>query len=523
MGKGRLYGLGVGPGDPELITLKSLRYLRAAPVVAYYAARDKPGNALTTVLPHLRPEQIRVPLIYPVTGRKPEPPYDYEGAMRDFYDASAERLAEHLEAGRDVAVVSEGDPLFYGSFMYLHDRLAERYQTEVVPGVCSVLASAAVLGTPLVYRDQRFQVIAATLPEEALIERLDGVEAAAIMKLGSNFDKVRRVLARLGLLERARYVERATMEGERVRAISEIDPESVPYFSMILIPGERWPGSSADEPVPASQSSRLPASEPPSTKPGRLAVIGLGPGSAELMAPSVRAELDRAQDIVGYSTYVELAGPFRPDQRLLDSDNRQELERARLAFELAAQGRHVVVVSSGDPGVFAMAAAVFEALEQSEDPAWNAVELAILPGISAAQAAAARAGAPLGHDFCVISLSDNLKPWSIIAHRLRQAAQADLVMALYNPRSKARPNQFSEALTVLRELRAPETPVVLGRDIGRPDESLTVTTLGEIRPEQVDMRTVVIVGSSLTRRLARQDGSEWVYTPRWYGESSESK
>lgn len=517
MGKGRLYGLGVGPGDPELITLKSLRYLRAAPVVAYYAARDKPGNALTTVLPHLRPEQIRVPLIYPVTGRKPEPPYDYEGAMRDFYDASAERLAEHLEAGRDVAVVSEGDPLFYGSFMYLHDRLAERYETEVVPGVCSVLASAAVLGTPLVYRDQRFQVIAATLPEETLIEWLDGVEAAAIMKLGSNFDKVRRVLARLGLLERARYVERATMEDERVRAIADIDPESVPYFSMILIPGERWPGSSAG--APAS----VPTPERPKPKPGRLAVIGLGPGSAELMAPAVREELNRAQDIVGYTTYVELAGPFRPDQRLLDSDNRQELERARLAFELAAQGRQVVVVSSGDPGVFAMAAAVFEALEQSQDPTWHAVELAILPGISAAQAAAARAGAPLGHDFCVISLSDNLKPWSIIEHRVRQAAQADLVMALYNPRSKARPDQFAQALAVLREVRAPETPVVLGRDIGRPDESLTVTTLGEIRPEQIDMRTVVIVGSSLTRRLARPDGGEWVYTPRWYGASSESK
>ncbi|WP_274605659.1 precorrin-3B C(17)-methyltransferase [Allochromatium vinosum] len=286
---------------------------------------------------------------------------------------------------------------------------------------------------------------------------------------------------------------------------------------MILIPGERWPGSSAGAP------SAAPAPERPTSKPGRLAVIGLGPGSAELMAPAVREELNRAQDIVGYTTYVELAGPFRPDQRLLDSDNRQELERARLAFELAAQGRHVVVVSSGDPGVFAMAAAVFEALEQSQDPVWHAVDLAILPGISAAQAAAARAGAPLGHDFCVISLSDNLKPWSIIEHRLRQAAQADLVMALYNPRSKARPDQFAQALAVLRETRASETPVVLGRDIGRPDESLTVTTLGAIRPEQVDMRTVVIVGSSLTRRLARQDGGEWVYTPRWYGEASASK
>jgi precorrin-3 methyltransferase (EC 2.1.1.131)/precorrin-2 C20-methyltransferase (EC 2.1.1.130)/cobalt-factor II C20-methyltransferase (EC 2.1.1.151) len=480
-------------------------------VVAYYAAPDKPGHALTTVQPYLRPEQIRLPLIYPVTGRRPEPPYDYEGQMREFYDRAAQRVAEHLDTGRDVAVISEGDPLFYGSFMYLHDRLAERYQTEVVPGVCSVAASAAVLGTPLVYRDQRFQVVAATLPEETLIEWLDGVESAAIMKLGSHFEKVRRVLRRLGLLGRARYVERATMAGERVCPIEEVDPASVPYFSMILIPGERWPGSSASAPA----SVPTPERQPP--RPGRLAVIGLGPGAAELMAPAARQELERAQDIVGYTTYVELAGPFRPDQRLFASDNRQELTRAQLAFELAAQGRHVALVSSGDPGVFAMAAAVFEALEQSKDPAWHAVELTVLPGISAAQAAAARAGAPLGHDFCVISLSDNLKPWSLIEHRLRQAALADLVLALYNPRSKARPDQFAQALAILRGLRAPDTPVVLGRDLGRPGEALTITTLDAVQPDHVDMRTVVIVGSSLTRRLPRPDGGTWVYTPRWSG------
>lgn len=242
MAKGRLYGLGVGPGDPELITLKALRYLRAAPVVAYYVGRDKRGNALTSVEEYLRAEQIRLPLIYPVTGRKPPPPYDYEGAMRAFYDDSAARVADHLEAGRDVAALCEGDPFFYGSFMYLHDRLAGRFETTAVPGVCSVLASAAVLGTPLVYRDQCLQVLAGTLPEERLIERLTGVEAAAIMKLGSNFEKVRRVLVHLGLDTRARYVERATMDDERIRPLAAIAPESVPYFSMILIPGKRWPG-----------------------------------------------------------------------------------------------------------------------------------------------------------------------------------------------------------------------------------------------------------------------------------------
>ncbi|MBK5964365.1 precorrin-2 C(20)-methyltransferase [Thiocystis minor] len=242
MNEGRLFGLGVGPGDPELITLKALRYLRAAPVVAYYVGKDKRGNALTSARPHLRPDQILLPLVYPVTGKKPAPPYDYEGAMRAFYDEAAEQVASHLKAGRDVAALCEGDPFFYGSFMYLHDRLAERFATEVVPGVCSVVASASVLRTPLVYRDQRLQVLSGTLPEERLTELLSGVEAAAIMKLGSNFEKVRRVIVKLGLQARARYVERATMDGERIRPLAEIAPESVPYFSMILIPGERWRG-----------------------------------------------------------------------------------------------------------------------------------------------------------------------------------------------------------------------------------------------------------------------------------------
>ncbi|WP_420824609.1 precorrin-3B C(17)-methyltransferase [Thiorhodococcus mannitoliphagus] len=265
---------------------------------------------------------------------------------------------------------------------------------------------------------------------------------------------------------------------------------------------------------------------PPAPRPGRLAVIGLGPGAPELMAPAVRDELDRAQDIVGYTTYVRMAGNLRPEQRILDSDNRCEMERARLALRLAAEGRHVVVVSSGDPGIFAMATAVVEALDESDEPAWRNVDLAILPGISAAQAAAARVGAPLGHDFCIISLSDNLKPWSQIERRLEHAAQGDFVIALYNPSSKARPWQLCQALELLRRHRLPATPVVLGRDVGRPAERVLTTTLGEVRPDQVDMRTVVIIGSSLTRQFPRgndSDGGAWVYTPRWYpdGEPAE--
>ncbi|NUT73987.1 precorrin-3B C(17)-methyltransferase [Pseudomonas sp. C1C7] len=251
---------------------------------------------------------------------------------------------------------------------------------------------------------------------------------------------------------------------------------------------------------------------------GRLAVVGLGPGAAELMVPAVKAELARANDVLGYETYVRMAGPFRDDQVLHCTDNREEMQRARHAFELAAQGRSVVVVSSGDPGVFAMAAAVLEALHESSDPAWHSVDLEMLPGVSASLATAAQAGAPLGHDFCVLSLSDNLKPWSIIEKRLDLAAQADLALAFYNPISRSRPWQLGQALEIVVRHREPQTPVVLGRDIGRPGQTLRVTTLGELTVDQVDMRTMVIIGSSTTRVIPRADGRPWVYTPRSYGD-----
>ncbi|WP_334033879.1 precorrin-3B C(17)-methyltransferase [Burkholderia cepacia] len=249
---------------------------------------------------------------------------------------------------------------------------------------------------------------------------------------------------------------------------------------------------------------------------GRLTVLGLGPGAAAWLTPAARAALADATDILGYTTYVNMAGPFRDDQRVHGTDNREEMQRARHAFELAAEGRRVAVVSSGDPGVFAMAAAVLEALDEARDPHWAAVDLRVEPGISASLATAAQAGAPLGHDFCAISLSDNLKPWDVIETRLRHAAQADLVMAFYNPISRARPWQLDRALDVVRAHRTADTVVVLGRDIGRPGATLATTTLGALRSDQVDMRTMVIVGSSTTRRFAIGEGREWVYTPRWY-------
>ncbi len=237
---GRLFGLGVGPGDPELITVKALRLLQAAPVVAYHAAKGKKSNALSIVERHLRAAQITVPLVYPVTTEKLPPHLCYEKIISDFYDEASAALAAHLDAGRDVAVICEGDPFFYGSFMYLHDRLAARYATEVVPGVCSVVGAAAVLGAPLAYRNQTLTVLSGVLEPAELKRRLAATDAAAIMKLGSNLAKVRGVLEELGLADRALYVERATMAAQRIMALAEVDPETSPYFSIIIVPGRKW-------------------------------------------------------------------------------------------------------------------------------------------------------------------------------------------------------------------------------------------------------------------------------------------
>ena len=242
---------------------------------------------------------------------------------------------------------------------------------------------------------------------------------------------------------------------------------------------------------------------------GSLVIAGLGPGAETLVTPEVTQALAQATDVVGYIPYVARVAE-RPGLTLHPSDNRVELDRSRHALQLAAVGRHVVVVSSGDPGVFAMASAVFEAVESGPSE-WRDLDIRVLPGITAMLAAAARAGAPLGHDFCAINLSDNLKPWETIERRLRLAVEADFALALYNPRSRARPEGFARALEVLREVG--DRPVVFARAVSTDEEAVTVVRLRDARPEMADMRTLVIVGSSATRVVER-DGGAWVYTPR---------
>jgi len=244
---------------------------------------------------------------------------------------------------------------------------------------------------------------------------------------------------------------------------------------------------------------------------GSLTIVGLGPGAPELMTPAASQALAQATDLVGYETYVNRV-PEREGQKRHISDNREELMRARDALELAETGARVAIVSSGDPGVFAMAAAVYEAIEDGE-PAWRQIEITVIPGISAMLAAAARVGAPLGHDFCVISLSDNLKPWELVVKRLEAAAAGDFVIALYNPASKARPWQLRHALDLISQHRPGKTPVIFAQAVSRPEERIEVLPLEEAHGFPTDMRTLVMIGSSATRTLQTAQGTI-VYTPR---------
>jgi precorrin-2 C20-methyltransferase/precorrin-3B C17-methyltransferase len=495
---GHLYGVGLGPGDPELVTVKAARLIAAADVVAFHAARHGRSVARALAAPYLREGQVEELLVYPVTTEATDHPGGYQGAIDEFYEAAAARLAAHLDAGRDVVVLAEGDPFFYGSYMHMHKRLAHRFPTEVVPGVTSVSGAAAVVGRPLVERDEVLTVLPGTLPADELAEWLATTDSAAVVKLGRTFPQVREAFEAAGVLDRALYVERATTDRERTLPLADVDPETVPYFSLALLPSPlTGPGQPEEGPVAAAGCAA-----------GEVVVVGLGPGDRCWTTPEAADAVACADDLVGYGPYLDRV-PANPRQTRHPSDNRVEAERAAHALELARSGRRVAVVSSGDPGVFAMAAAV---LEVAARPEHAGVPVRVLPGLTAAQAVASRVGAPLGHDFAVISLSDVLKPLDVVLDRLRHAAAADLVIALYNPRSRARPHQLGEALTALLEVRKAETVVVVGRDVGGPQERVTVTTLGELDPETVDMRCLVLIGSSQTRVTP----SGQVYTPRRY-------
>ena len=440
---GVLYGVGLGPGDPELVTVKAARIIGAADVIAYHSARHGRSVARSIAEPYLRGDQIEEQLVYPVTTETTAHPGGYEGAIEEFYAQAAGRLMAHLAAGRDVVLLAEGDPLFYSSYMHMHKRISSRFAAVIVPGITSVSAASAALSMPLVEGDDVLTVLPGTLGADELTRRLRGTDAAAIMKISRSYAGVRAALKESGRLEQAYYVERASAGARQViESAGDVDPASVPYMSLVIVPG----AEAAGEPRPTAAAVARGGQATPESAAGRVDVVGLGPAGRDWLTPQAMAVLAAADDIVGYGPYVERVPP-NPRQRRHGSDNRVEAQRAEFALDLALRGRRVAVVSSGDPGVFAMATAVLEAA--AGDERFAAVPVEVVPGLTAAQAVASQAGAPLGHDYVVLSLSDNLKPWEIIARRLEAAAAADFAIAIYNPASSSRRQQLTDARDLL--------------------------------------------------------------------------
>lgn len=527
---GHLYGVGVGPGDPDLITLRAAGLIATADVVAYHRAPHRASTARTIAAAHLREGVVEEALVYPVTTGAAEHPLGYYGALADFYDECAERFRVHLRAGRSVVCLAEGDPFFFGSFMYVHDALRDEFPTEVVPGVTAMAAASAAVGAGLARHEDTVTVLPGTLPVAELARRLADTDAAVVMKLGRTFPAVREALRQAGLLERALYVEHASRPAQRVLPVTEVDETSVPYMSIIVVPGvdrradvagraaavdtAGVDGAAVDaDPVDddtVDDDSANGGTTTASVPVGTVYVVGLGPGPQEWTSPEASDVLGRVAHVVGYAPYVARVAQ-REGLTRHASGNTVEVDRGRLALDLALGGEDVAVVSGGDAGVFGMASAVIEAAEG--DDRYAEVPVHVIPGITAAHAAAARAGALLGGDHALLSLSDRLKPWEVIVDRLTSAVRADLAVAIYNPRSRSRPDQLARALGGVRAVAPPERVVVVARQVGRAGEDLHVTTLGALDPETVDMSCLVVIGSSTTR--VTRAGRVW--TPRWTG------
>ena len=366
-----------------------------------------------------------------------------------------------------------------------------------------------------------------TLAERGLAEA--AVAAVVSLDLKADEPAVHAVADALGVP--ARFFPAARLEAEAPRLVNPSELVFREVGCHGVAEGAALAAAGAELIAPKSKSARATcaiarAPEPVDARAlgrgrGSLAVVGLGPGDAAWRAPEAEAQIRAATDLVGYRLYLDLLGPLTEGKILHDYALGEEEARVRTALDLAAEGRAVALVCSGDPGIYAMAALVFELLDREPRPEWRRPEVAVVPGISALQAAAARAGAPLGHDFCAISLSDLLTPWAVIEKRLRAAAEGDFVVALYNPVSQRRTTQLLRAVDILQRDRPAETPVVLARNLGRDGEAVSVIDLAALTPEAVDMLTVVLVGSSETRRVARGDGGAWVYTPRGYAAKSD--
>jgi precorrin-2 C20-methyltransferase/precorrin-3B C17-methyltransferase len=498
---GRFWAVGVGPGDPDLLTVKAMRILQQVPVLYHAGPEERAGRAWQIVRGVVRPEQaVRVVRTDAMSA--------LSNGGRAGYRAGVEQIAADCRRGLDVAFVAEGDPTLYSTAAAVWQLLAEvapEVPIEVVPGVSSISAAAARVRWPLAQRDQALAVVPAGYDRDDLPALLRTFPSVALLKVPQALPDLQRLLAEIGPDYEAVYAENLGTEREWITRDLAAAAGRKEYFALVLV---RRVGQAGNLPESPDRLEAYP------TSPGRLEacptkvwVVGLGPGDPRLLTRQALEVLRAAEVVVGYEGYLNLLAPLGLSAERHGSPIGAEAERAAHALELARAGGRVVLVSSGDAGVYGMASLLLETAERLPG-----VDVEVVPGVTAATAAAALLGAPLGHDFACVSLSDLLTPWEVIERRLEAAGQCDLVLALYNPISRRRTWQLPRAREVLLRHRRPGTPVGLVDRAFRPGTRVTLTTLGDLSPEGVTMETLLIVGSSRTRVINGR-----LVTPRGYG------
>ena len=484
---GRFFAVGVGPGDPALLTLRAVELIHAAHAVCHAGPADADGRALRIIAHLLQPGQAT----YTVLGTAMA---SVTAAGRQHYAAGVERIARDCRAGRQVVFITEGDPTLYSTAAHVWQRLAEQHPDipiEICPAVSSITAGAARVQRPLAQKDEPLLILPAHYHEADLRRWLQLCPNVCLLKPARSLEAIRATVDDLG--RDAVLVEEVGTTREWVTQDLHSIGHRGNYFSLVLV-------------RPAVAELARSASEG-----GSVTVVGIGPGDLGLLTPQAQEALQQADVIVGFDAYLRLLEPLGLTAELLPYPIGAEAERARQALAMAQSGRRVALVSSGDAGVYGMASLLVEM-------AGPDAALAVIPGVTAATAAAALLGAPLGHDFCCISLSDLLTPWPVIEQRLHAAAHGDFVVALYNPLSQKRTWQLPRAREILLTARRPETPVGLVDRAHRPGMRVWQTTLGDLTTAGVGMETILIIGSSQTRVVHGR-----MVTPRGYEASGGRK
>jgi precorrin-2 C20-methyltransferase/precorrin-3B C17-methyltransferase len=481
--------VGIGPGDPDLLTLKAASLIQRAEVIYHAGTAANEGRALEVIRNLLRPEQITCQVL--TASMRNVSASDW----KTHYRPGVDQIAADCRDGKDVVFVTEGDPTLYSTAAHVWQLLAELYPDiaiEIVPGVSSITAAAAAVGWPLAQKNDLFAVVPANYHADKLRTLIATFSTVCLLKVPQVLDAIEQTLAEFGPEREAVYLENVCTKKEWISPnLSEAADRSA-YFSLILVRrastlGSIQPAKSADT--------------------GKLWIVGLGPGDPGSMTCQAMDVLRNVEVIVGYDGYLQSLAPLGLRAELLGSPIGAESQRAAQALELAQSGKHVALVSSGDAGLYGMASLLLETAEKMAD-----VDIEIVPGVTAAVSAASLLGAPLGHDFACISLSDLLTPWEVIERRLHAAAQGDFVVALYNPISQRRTWQLPRARDILLQYRKSETPVGWVDRAFRPGKRIEHTTLGQLTGAGVTMETTLIIGNSQTRLVKGR-----MVTPRGYG------